>query len=274
MNSAPSVLLSGCSSGIGKALAVEFASRNCNVIATARKPETFSELQHPNIKFLQLDVTDTASIQRCINDALALNGRIDILVNNAGFGLMGPLAEVGIGDLRSQFETNVIGLVALTQAALPAMMAQKRGLIVNIGSISGVFTTPFAGAYCSSKAAVHSISDAMRIELAPFGIRVVTIQPGAIQSHFGQTAARSIDKFRSDSSQYNKYAAFIEQRAFASQQGATSAEALAVKVVDTLLSPNPPSLIRIGKKSILLPLLQRILPQSLQDAILARQFGL
>ena len=176
---APVVLISGCSTGIGRALAVEFAARNWRVFATARRLEVINDLKAPNVNVSVLDVTDEKSIKACVNSVIAKAGRIDMLVNNAGLLLIGPLVELESDELRRQFETNVIGLAALTRVVAPYMIEKRSGKIVNISSVSGVLPTPFAGAYCSTKAALTAFSDSLRMELAPFGVQVITVQPGA-----------------------------------------------------------------------------------------------
>jgi len=152
------VLITGCSSGIGRALAVEFAAQGHQVFATARKIETIRDLEGPRTAVLTLDVTDAASIAEAVKAVADRAGRIDVLVNNAGFGLMGPMAEISLDDFRRQLETNVVGPLAMVQAVAPWMVKQRSGRIINVGSVSGVFTTPFSGAYCASKAALHAMS--------------------------------------------------------------------------------------------------------------------
>lgn len=265
------VLISGCSSGIGLSLAREFASRGCRVFATARRPDRIAELQHEKMQVAALDVTDQKSIDACVAEVMARAGRIDVLVNNAGYALMGPVIDLSIEDLRLQFETNVIGLIALTQAVAPHMIQQRSGLIVNIASVSGVCATPFAGAYCGTKAAVNLLSDALRMELAPFGINVITVQPGRIQSGFGDAAAKKMG--RQDRSFYAPVAEDISARAAISQQDAMPADVFSKKLVDRLLQEKIPKLIRIGKESTRLPLIKK-LPVNLLDRILIKKFGL
>jgi len=193
------VMITGCSSGIGRALVREFARQGHRVLATARSPESIEDLNGETIRTAQLDVTDPASIERAVDGALDLFGRIDIVVNNAGYGLIGPVAELDLDELRTQLETNVVGVVAVIRAVVPQMVERRSGRIVNIGSVSGVTATPFSGAYCASKAAVHLISDSLRMELAPFGIRVITVQPGAVESRFGERAEVGVERFKEGS---------------------------------------------------------------------------
>ena len=140
------VLITGCSSGIGRALAREFAACGHRVVATARRLESIEDLGDDSIQILQLDVTDEHSVENAVKNAYALNGRIDIVVNNAGYALIGPVAEIELEDLRTQLETNVVGVVAMIRAVVPHMVERSGGRIVNIGSVSGVTATPFGGA--------------------------------------------------------------------------------------------------------------------------------
>jgi NADP-dependent 3-hydroxy acid dehydrogenase YdfG len=266
------VLITGCSSGIGKALAREFARQGHRVLATARSPESIEELNGQKIRTARLDVTDPASIEGVVKSAMDLVGPIDIVVNNAGYALIGPVAELDLDELRTQLETNVVGVVAVTRAVVPQMVERGNGRIVNIGSVSGVTATPFSGAYCASKAAVHLISDSMRMELAPFGIRVITVQPGAVESRFGERAGRGVERFR-EGSLYSQVFDSIEARAGASQVGSMPAADFAHLLVGAVTAPSPPAIFRAGKHSVRLPSMAR-LPARIRDRIFSRRFGL
>lgn len=271
MNKNSVVLISGCSSGIGLALAREFASRGCRVFATARKPGMIRHLKKEGMETSALDVTDADSIDACVKAVIAKVGRIDVLVNNAGYALIGPVIDLSIDDLKHQFDTNVIGLAALTKVVAPHMIKKRSGLIVNIASVSGICATPFAGAYCASKAAVNLLSVSLRIELAPFGIDVVTVQPGAIKSDFGKAAADSIHL--AEKSVYKPIDAFVRARAYASQQDPTPAEEFSKKLIDRLFGKKIPKIIRLGKSSARLPQLAK-LPTDQFDKMMSRGFGL
>jgi NAD(P)-dependent dehydrogenase (short-subunit alcohol dehydrogenase family) len=273
-SNAPVVFITGCSSGIGKALALEYSRRGHRVFATARRPEMVDGLDQPGIETLPLDVTDAHSIDTTVHEVLRRAGRIDVLVNNAGYGLMGPILHEPASELRRQFETNVFGALAVAQAVATSMIARKQGLIVNVGSISAVLTTPFAGAYCASKAALHALSDAMRLELEPLGIRVVTLRPGYVSSRFGDTASKSVTGLDQADSPYQPIRDFIEQRAMTSQDGAMDTDVFARRTVDALLRRRPPHVIGHGPKSFLLPALSWLLPLEATDWILRRKFGL
>ncbi len=266
------VLITGCSSGIGQALAQRFAKQGDAVIATARKPESMANLAALGCRTLALDVNDAQSRQQLADQ---LSGQtIDILVHNAGISAMGPLLELPEDKLRGQFETNVIAPVLLTRALFPLMRGSSAPLIVNIGSVSGILTTPFAGAYCASKAALHAISDAMRMELAPFGFQVTTVQPGAIQSNFGAAATANVTAWLDDNSLYAAIRDGILARAGASQVNATPAEDFADELVRQLSAGRAPRETRIGHGSRTFPALKRWLPGARLDRVLSGKFGL
>lgn len=269
-----SVLITGCSSGIGKALARQFAKKNHRVFATARKIDSLKDLGCDESNFICLDVADEDSIKGAVQKVIDQAGRIDMVINNAGFGLMGPIAELPIEYIRKQFETNVVGPLALIQAAVPHMVKQKSGRIVNVGSVSGVLTSPFSGAYCASKAALHSVSDALRMELGPFGIEVITIQPGGIVSKFGDNAMAMLSKVIKPDSIYAPILPFIKERAMAGQKDAMGVDEFAEKIVLALTRKNPPELIRLGANSFSLPAYRWGLPYKVVDSIMARKFGL
>lgn len=268
---APVALISGCSTGIGRALAMELAARNWRVFATARKPAAVEDLKRLNIETTALDVTDEKSISDCVNSVIVKAGRIDMLINNAGLLLIGPLVELETSELRSEFETNVIGLAALTRAIAPHMIKKRKGKIVNISSVSGVLPTPFAGAYCSTKAAVTAFSDSLRMELAPFGIQVITVQPGGIESKLAFNADKELERFKK--TPYGPIQDFIVARANSSQEKATPVKDFARKLVDKLVREKSPNFIRLGKGSALLPFVAR-LPRAFSDALLSKKFGL
>jgi NAD(P)-dependent dehydrogenase (short-subunit alcohol dehydrogenase family) len=270
------ILITGCSSGIGAALAREFARRGKRVYATARRAEALAALEAAGIRGLVLDVNDDASIARALDTVSREAGRLDLLVNNAGFSQVGAVIDLTREDLRRQYETNVIAPMAVTAQAVPllrAAVAQNGSAVVaNVGSIVGLFTTPFAAAYCSSKAAVHSLTDALRMELAPFGIHVVSIQPGGVRSSFGEHAEAAVRL--PENSLYKPVEGGIRARAQAGQQGAMPADVFVVPVVDALLRSSPPRVIRAGTNSVRLPLLKRLLPAAMFDAKLSKLFGL
>lgn len=267
------ILITGCSSGIGRALAEEFMKRGQRVVATARRPETLAPLAAAGAVTLRLDVNEAAAVAS-LPEALAALGvdHLDLLVNNAGYGQFGAVIDSTPEDLRRQFETNVIAPVALTRALLPLLRKGSKAGIANIGSISGLVTTPFAGVYCASKAALHALSDALRMELAPFGLHVVTVQPGGIASSFGDNGTEHISL--PEGSLYAPIARKIQGRARMSQQGATPAAEFATTVVSHLLQADPAPICKTGKSSTRLPLMKRLLPLTTLDRKMREMFGL
>ena len=265
-------LITGCGSGIGKALARQLHQSGVKVCATARRLETMADLRAEGLLTLPLDVCNSEQIDAVLEQLHKQGLRVRMLINNAGYGAMGPLLDVPLDVWRDQFNVNVFAPVALTRAVLPGMVARRQGMVVNISSISGVAPTPFASPYCASKAAVNALSDSLRMELKPLGIAVVTVQPGGIRSTFGESAGNKVSL--QPHSPFQAVKAGIMDRAQEGQKNAMPAEVFAQQVVRTLLSPHCPAVIRCGEKSRLLPMLKRALPDRLLDAILSRRFQL
>lgn len=191
------ILITGASSGIGKATARHFQANGWNVVATMRTPAKETELNTlDNVLVTRLDVTDSASIEAAFAAGIERFGRIDALVNNAGYGAYGPLEAFSMERIRRQFDTNVIGLLEVTKAALPHFRGNERGTIVNISSIGGQMTFPLGTLYHGTKFAVEGISEALHFELEPINIKVKIVEPGAIATDFG---GRSFDMANDES---------------------------------------------------------------------------
>jgi NAD(P)-dependent dehydrogenase (short-subunit alcohol dehydrogenase family) len=187
------VLITGCSSGIGRATAQRLAGhRDLTVYATARRTEAIADLAEVGAHILALDVTDESSMRAAVQAVETAHGAVGALVNNAGFGEYGTIEETDLDGVRRQFETNVFGLARMTQLVLPGMRAAGGGRIVNVGSMGGRLVFPVGGYYHASKYAVEALSDAVRFETAPFGIKVSLIEPGLIRTAFGDTAAHAL----------------------------------------------------------------------------------
>ena len=189
MKSNKVILLTGASSGIGYDTAVALAQQGHKVYAAARRVERMEPLRQYGIVPLKMDVTDEASMKEGVKTLLDAEGRIDVLINNAGYGYFGAVENVPMDDARNQLEVNVFGLARLCQLVLPTMRAQHSGRIINTASVAGRSVFYYGGWYHVSKYAVESLSDAMRMELKPFGIDVVIIEPGAIKTNWGIIAA-------------------------------------------------------------------------------------
>ena len=175
-------LITGCSTGIGRASAVDLQARGYEVIATARRPETIEDLEV--VARLALDVDSDESVANVI----AKVGPIDVLVNNAGFGVEGPIETVPLDEVRRMFETNVFGSVRMIKAFLPGMRERGTGTIVNVTSTAGIAAPPLGGYYAATKFAMEAISEALKLEVGHFGIRVFAIEPGVIETSFGSNA--------------------------------------------------------------------------------------
>ena len=202
------IFITGCSSGIGLQAATSLSKRGHRVIASCRKERDVANLIQLNLEAIQLDINDSESIHNAFKLLMEMTGhRLDVLINNAGFGQVGALEDVSRDSLRAQFETNVFGLMELTQCVIPVMRNQGSGRIINVSSILGIISLPFRGAYNASKYAVEGLSDTLRLELKSAGIRVITIEPGPIESEFRRNAIKhSLQKIDQDHSVFkNEY---------------------------------------------------------------------
>jgi NADP-dependent 3-hydroxy acid dehydrogenase YdfG len=197
------VLVTGCSTGIGRAPAVRLARSGRHVYATARRLESIEDLRSEGCEVLALDVTDEASRAAAVATVEDREGAVGILVNNAGYSQSGAIETVPLDDVRREFETNVFGLARMCQLVLPRMRAQRWGKIVNVSSMGGKVVFPGGGYYHATKYAVEAISDALRFEVAGFGVDVIVVEPGLIRTQFAETAATSLGEQGDDA-----YAAF------------------------------------------------------------------
>lgn len=179
-----SVLITGCSTGIGRATAEHLAAKGHTVYASARRLDAIADLEAKGCRLLALDVTDEASMQAAVDQVVAETGAVGALVNNAGYSQSGAVETVELDALRRQFETNVFGLVRMCQLVLPSMRERRAGRIVNISSMGANLVFPGGGAYHGTKYAVDALSDALRFEVKAFGVDVVIVQPGAIRTEF------------------------------------------------------------------------------------------
>ncbi|MFB6309318.1 MAG: SDR family oxidoreductase [Haloarculaceae archaeon] len=190
---AKTVLITGCSSGIGRATAAAFLEDDWRVWATARDPDDITDLADAGCETARLDVTNARQVERVVEDVLDADGRIDCLVNNAGYAQYGALEDVPTDRLHEQFDVNVYGPHRLTREVLPHMREREDGTIVNVSSVSGRISTPGGGAYCGSKFALEAMSDALRGEVGGFGVDVVLVEPGPVETEFDDRALDEID---------------------------------------------------------------------------------
>lgn len=231
-------LVTGASSGIGKAIAQQLLRDGWTVYGGARRVEKMADLVAAGAKTLQLDVTDEASMTAAVETLLAAEGGIDALVNNAGYGSYGALEDVPIEEAKRQFDVNIFGLMRLTQLVLPTMRAAKSGRIINISSMGGRIWMPVGGWYHATKHALEVLSDALRVETKPFGIRVVVVQPGLIESEFYSVAAQTLR----ETSKESAYSATVEpiSRSLEGEVALAATPSVIAKAVSQAVnSPNP-----------------------------------
>jgi NAD(P)-dependent dehydrogenase (short-subunit alcohol dehydrogenase family) len=184
------IVITGASSGIGKATAQLFFDRGWNVVATMRNPAAEKDLKESSrLKFVALDVQDPAGPKAAVAEAIKTFGRIDVWLNNAGYGAFGPVEAGTIEQIRRQYDVNVFGLIACVQAVAPHFRANKAGVLINVSSIGGIMTVPAFSVYNSTKFAVEGLSEGLWYELGTFGIKVKVIEPGAIKTEFGGRSA-------------------------------------------------------------------------------------
>jgi NAD(P)-dependent dehydrogenase (short-subunit alcohol dehydrogenase family) len=210
------VLITGCSSGIGRATALRLVRGGWSVYASARAPESIADLREAGARTLALDVTDEQSMRAAVQQVEQAEGAVGVLVNNAGYSQSGAIETVPLEAVRRQFETNVFGLVRLTQLVLPKMRAQRWGKIVNVGSMGGRLTFPGGGHYHATKHALEAISDALRFEVRGFGVDVVLVEPGLIATAFGDAATASMNGL--SAGEDDPYAGFNETVAAATAE--------------------------------------------------------
>jgi NAD(P)-dependent dehydrogenase (short-subunit alcohol dehydrogenase family) len=273
-------LVTGCSSGIGAATAKQLLDARFTVVATARRPESLAALAQLGCQTLALDVTDEASMSHAIERVEAEHGAVDVLVNNAGYGQAGVVEEVPLDVVRRQFETNVFGGLRLTQLVLPGMRRRGRGTIVNVSSMGGRLTFPYFGIYHASKYALEAISDALRMEVAGFGVKVVLVEPGLIRTNFGQASIQSSSpEPRRDS----PYASFSRHMARATletyQRGPLAAlsgtpDDVALCIVRAVTTRHPRARYTVSPSATLMILMRRLLPDALWDGVMRAQYPL
>jgi len=278
--SAPSkaVLITGCSSGIGRATALRLAGAGWTVYATARRPETLSELETAGCHTLALDVTDEQSMQAAVAEIERAEGAIGVLINNAGYSQSGAIETVPLDAVRRQFETNVFGLVRLTQLVLPKMRAQRWGKIVNVGSMGGRLSFPGGGNYHATKHALEAISDALRFELRGFGIDVILLEPGLITTEFGEAATASMaDVELTGDDPYAKFNTTVGAVTKGAYDGPMKLfgggpDRVAKVIERALKRRHPPARITITPSAKVTIAMRRVMPDRLWDAAMRAQF--
>lgn len=232
------VLITGCSSGIGRDLAWRLAQAGYRVVATARNVETLADL--PAALKLPLDVTQPVSIQKAVQCTLEQFGCIDVLVNNAGYSVFGAAEEISDPQLQGMFDVNVFGAMRMIRHVAPVMRVQRSGRVINISSIVGRLVTPANGAYAASKFAVEALSDALRMELEPFGIQVVLVEPGSVKTHFSDKAQGKAEAILSNpTSPYQALYRKFQQVNASMRQDEVEPEAISRVVRQAIEAPRP-----------------------------------
>jgi NAD(P)-dependent dehydrogenase (short-subunit alcohol dehydrogenase family) len=282
------VLVTGCSSGIGHATALRLAKGGWTVYATARRPQTLSELAGAGCRTLALDVTDEDSMRAAVATVERDEGAVGVLVNNAGYSQSGAIETVPMDAVRRQFETNVFGAVRLTQLVLAKMRAQRWGKIVNVGSMGGRLTFPGGGHYHATKHALEAISDALRFEVRGFGIDVILLEPGLITTEFGVAAGASMaevgvgaegqaDAPGADADPYAHFNATVASVTTGAYEGpmrmlGAGPERVAKVIERAITRGRPPARITITPSAKLMIATRRLLSDRAWDAAMRSQF--
>jgi NAD(P)-dependent dehydrogenase (short-subunit alcohol dehydrogenase family) len=268
------VLITGCSTGIGRATAERLAAAGHVVYATARRPESIADLEARGCRTLALDVTSEDSMVAAVQAVEEAEGAVGALVNNAGYSQSGALESVPLEGIRAQFETNVFGLLRMCQLVLPGMRRQGNGRIVNVSSMGGKLTFPGGGAYHATKHAVEALSDALRFEVKGFGVDVAVIEPGLIKTRFAETAAGAIARDEGPYAGFNQAVATataeVYEGPFGRLGGGPDAVAKAIERAITARRPRTRYPVTLSARVFLTQ--RAILPDRAWDRVVATSF--
>jgi NADP-dependent 3-hydroxy acid dehydrogenase YdfG len=271
------VLITGCSTGIGRATAERLAASGHTVYATARRLESIADLEAKGCKLLALDVTDEESMQAAVKAVEEAEGAVGALVNNAGYSQSGAIEDVAMESVRRQFETNVLGLLRMCQLVLPGMRRQGSGRIVNISSMGGKLVFPGGGIYHATKHAVEALSDALRFEVRGFGIGVSIVEPGLIKTEFATAVVNSIDEGTSSDGPYASFNRKVADKTVEAYEGPMArlaagpdAVAKAIERAITSRRPKPRYMVTAGARVLLVT--RRALPDRGWDAMMRQQY--
>jgi short-subunit dehydrogenase len=272
------VLITGATAGIGKVTALDLATRGYRVFAAGRKKAALAELgkAHANITPIELDVTSPDQIGAAHRAILEQTGGygIDVLVNNAGYATVGPLAELSDSDLRAQFETNVFGLMGVTRTFLNEMFERRSGRVINVSSVSGRVPAPLLGAYHASKYALEAMSDALRMELRPFGIRVVVVEPGTIRTEFASRTIDEAQRARVVRSRYEPIYGLVGDIEKTFDRVAVGPETVVRAIRRAIEKKSPPARIVAPLRFMAVIYAVRLLPTWLVDCVMRSTMGL
>ncbi len=271
------VLITGCSSGIGHETARHLAAKGWTVYATARRPETLAELAEAGCRTLACDVTDEASMRACVDAVVEADGAVGVLVNNAGYSQSGAVESIDLDSIRRQFETNVFGLIRMSQLALPGMRQQGWGRIVNVSSMGGKLTFPGGGIYHATKYSVEAICDAMRFEVAGFGVGVVCVEPGLIVTGFGEAAVSSLTEEVAAEGPYAEFNAQVGEATAGVYKGPMrrlggGPETVARTIEKAITARRPRSRYKVTPSARLAIAQRRLVSDRMWDRAMATQF--
>jgi NAD(P)-dependent dehydrogenase (short-subunit alcohol dehydrogenase family) len=282
-NPQQSVFITGGTDGLGRAAALLLAEKGFRVFAAGRSAEKRGELDRLaaskklTLESLELDVCDDASVNRAVQQVLQRAGHLDVLINNAGVGLMAVAEELKLEDLRRLYETNIFGLLRVTQAVLPHMRERQAGRILMLSSVAGIITPPLYAAYSSSKHAVEALSNALRLELYPFQLEVVLIEPGYIMTNFQQTAKDLAQPYvdGAAASPYAKvYSAAIAAAGSSRRESKTTPEDCARVILHAIEASHPKARYTVTPLAKWAAIGRRLLPDTLLDSFMRRKFGI
>jgi NAD(P)-dependent dehydrogenase (short-subunit alcohol dehydrogenase family) len=271
------VLITGCSTGIGRATAERLAKSGRTVYATARKIDSIDDLAQKGCRTLALDVTEEESMRAAVERVEGEEGAVGALVNNAGYSQNGAVESIGLDEVRRQFETNVFGLLRMCQLVLPGMRREGRGRIVNLSSMGGKFVFPGGGAYHATKHAVEAFSDAMRFEVAGFGIQVVIIEPGLIRTDFADTSVGSISEGTDQDGPYAEFNTAVGAATAGAYEGPMSKlgggpDAVAKVIEKALDAKRPHTRYRVTASARLLLTQRALVPDRVWDLMVRSSF--
>jgi NAD(P)-dependent dehydrogenase (short-subunit alcohol dehydrogenase family) len=277
------VLITGGTDGLGKAAALLLARCGYLVFAVGRSAQKREELdclaheERVSVRTLEMDVRDNASVQIGVELVIDKGGGIDVLINSAGVGVMAVVEELRMDDVRQQFETNLFGVLRATQAVLPHMRSRKHGRILMMSSAAGLVSPPTYGAYSSSKHALEGLSNALRLEMYPFNVEVILIEPGYIVTNFQQTAQKLTQPYaeRAKESPYAKiYAGAWGGASHSRQQSKTTPEDCAQVILEAIEAAHPKARYPVTALAKRLSLGKRLLPDTILDSIMRKRFGI
>ena len=277
------VLITGATDGLGKAAALLLAKRGYRVFAAGRSAEKRAKLEalakegKLPLETLEMDVCDDGSVQRTVSAVYQEAGQIDVLINNAGLVYVGAVEELRLEGWRRQFETNFFGVIRVTQAVLPRMRERRKGRILMMSSVSGFVTPPTQGAYSASKHAIEALSNALRLELYPFGIHTVLIQPGYIMTNIQNTAMDLAEPYQEEfkNGPYAKiYASYLGNAKSTRAQSKTTPDDCALVLLKAIEAPRPKPRYRVTKLATFAKWAKRLLSDSASDRMIRRRYGI